>query len=303
MSQVPTFAGLVKKPLEYREENVFGEGIDISSGTLRAAGHIKSIDPKIEIVLENFRRLGSEDIYKSIKLAENYRFTVSYGIESIEFIRYGINPQGLSNSINRSLGLGFSYMLNNIEHFVRIKGARMNSIELKASTDTLIEVTSEFICKEITTPNTTDYVSGTATHATDLTGNPWHFADAIDPVRLVGSSTTILPCTSITVKIDRNLDPIRTLGSRHITFLPPTNRDISGSITLLYITTSREIDLKNSNTYTLRWILKEGSGGAILDLANTVFTTLDKREFNASDGKAVLETLGFRASSATIYTI
>ena len=273
-TRIPTFAGLIKRQLEYREENVFGEGIDISSGTLKSAGHIKSIDPKIEIVLEEFRRLGSEDIYKSIKLAENYRFTVTYAIEDIEFLKYGINSQGSSNSI-----------------------------ELKANADSLIEVTSEFICKEISTPNTTDYVSGTATHATDLTNNPWHFADATDPVRLVsGASTTILPCTSLTIKINRNLDPIRTLGSQQITFLPATNRDITGSITLLYLSTSREVDLKSSNAYTLRWILKEGTGGAVLDLTNTVFTSLDKREFNASDNKAILETLGFRAKGATIYT-
>jgi hypothetical protein len=302
-TRIPTFAGLIKRQLEYREENVFGEGIDISSGTLKSAGHIKSIDPKIEIVLEEFRRLGSEDIYKSIKLAENYRFTVTYAIEDIEFLKYGINSQGSSNSIDKSLALGFSYMLNGVEHFVRIKGARMNSIELKANADSLIEVTSEFICKEISTPNTTDYVSGTATHATDLTNNPWHFADATDPVRLVsGASTTILPCTSLTIKINRNLDPIRTLGSQQITFLPATNRDITGSITLLYLSTSREVDLKSSNAYTLRWILKEGAGGAVLDLTNTVFTSLDKREFNASDNKAILETLGFRAKGATIYT-
>ncbi len=303
-TRIPTFAGLIKKQLEYREEDVFGEGIDISSGTLRPVGHIKSIDPKIEIVLDEFRRLGSEDIYKSVKLAENYRFIVTYAIENIEFIRYGINSQGSSNSIDKSLALGFSYMLNGIEHFVRIKGVRMNSIELKANPDSLIEVTSEFICKEISTPNTTDYVTGTATHAADLSNNPWHFADATDPVRLImGTSTTILPCTSITVKINRNLDPIRTLGSQQITFLPATNRDITGSITLLYLTTSREIDLKSSNAYTLRWILKEGSGGAILDLTNVVFTSLDKREFNATDNKAILETLGFRAKGATVYVI
>ncbi len=303
-TRIPTFAGLIKKQLEYREENTFGEGIDISTGTLRPVGHIKSIDPKIEIVLEEFRRLGSEDIYKSVKLAENYRFTVTYAIENIEFIRYGINPQGSSNSIDKSLALGFSYMLNGIEHFVRIKGARMNSIELKANPDSLIEVTSEFICKEISTPNTTDYVTGTATHAPDLSNNPWHFADATDPVRLImGTSTTILPCTSITVKINRNLDPVRTLGSQQITFLPATNRDITGSITLLYLTTSREVDLKSGNAYTLRWILKEGSGGAILNLTDVVFTSLDKREFSATDNKAILETLGFRAKGATISTI
>lgn len=303
-TRIPTFAGLIKKQLEYREENTFGEGIDISTGTLRPVGHIKSIDPKIEIVLEEFRRLGSEDIYKSVKLAENYRFTVTYAIENIEFIRYGINPQGSSNSIDKSLALGFSYMLNGIEHFVRIKGARMNSIELKANPDSLIEVTSEFICKEISTPNTTDYVTGTATHAPDLSNNPWHFADATDPVRLImGTSTTILPCTSITVKINRNLDPVRTLGSQQITFLPATNRDITGSITLLYLTTSREVDLKSGNAYTLRWILKGGSGGAILNLTDVVFTSLDKREFSATDNKAILETLGFRAKGATISTI
>lgn len=302
-SQIPTFAGLIKRQLEYREEPIFGAGPDITSGSLNFAGHVKSIDPRIEIVLEEFRRVGSEDIYKSVKLAENYRFTITYAIENIDFIRYGINAQGTgAGSIDRSLGMGFSYMLNNIEHFVRIKGARMNSIELKGNVDSTIDVTSEFICKEISTPNTTDYVSGTAQHATPQSSIPWTFADASDPVKInYGNSNDIsLPCTNITVRINRNLDPIRTLGSRQITFLPATNRDITGSITLLYFSTAREIDLKDSRTFLLRWVLKEGSNGAVLNLNDVVFTALDKREFNAKDDKAVLEVYGFRAKQASI---
>lgn len=305
-SQIPTFAGLVRKHLEYREEPTFGAGPDITSGNLNFAGHIKSIDPRMEVVLEEFRRIGSEDVYKSVKLAEDYRFTVTYAIEAIDFIRYGINSQGIgSGSIDRSLGMGFSYMLNDVEHFVRIKGARMNTIELKGNVDSTIEVTSEFICKEISTPNTTDYVSGTAQHATPQSSTPWTFADAPDPIRInYGSGSDIpLPCTSITVRINRNLDPIRTLGSRQITFLPATNRDITGSITLLYFSTVREVDLKDGRTFLLKWVLKEGSNGAVLNLSDAVFTALDKREFNAKDDKAVLEVYGFRARQASIVAI
>ncbi|MEM3891733.1 MAG: phage tail tube protein [Nitrososphaerales archaeon] len=282
----PTGGFRTVKPLEYVEEVDYG--VFPTNPTMQWVGVVQNPVETRDIGLEEVETQ-REDIYRLIGGSEKYTLKFDYLLQSSTFAKYGVNAQGGgAGSIDKSLSLGQSILLDGVENFIKYVGGRINTIKFTGKPGSPTTVSVELLLKEITPPSTTDY-KGTGTHASDPNTDPWRFEDGS-----VTWGNVELDVTEINVSVNRNLKPIYTTSTK-VKYLPPTARRISGSLTVVWTDAAKMQDLHSITPKTLTWTLK--SGVSTLTLFGVYLTKLDL-PFTLDD--VIYEKYAFTATSASV---
>jgi len=282
----PTGGFLTVKPLEYVEEAEYG--VFPANPIMQWVGVVQSVSQTLDAGAEEVEAQ-REDLYKVIRGSEKHDLKVDYLLQDTFLAKYGVNPQGGgSGSIDRSVSLGQSILLDGVENFIKYIGGRINSIKLQGKSGSPIKCTVDFILREITPPSSSDYV-GTGSHASDPNTDPWRFED--------GSVTwggVAVDVTEINVAVSRNLKPIYTNQSKP-KYLQPTSRRIAGDLTVVWTDVAKMQDLTTFTPKTLAWTLKTGASTLTL---NSVYLT--KLDLPLTVDDVAYEKYGFTALSSTL---
>src|SRR6185436_13619757 len=165
MSQTPfthTHSALIEKPFCSTPETAFGV-TPTSSPIFTALAIVGEVVPKIDDIEIDIRQIGSHLKYASGGMqtaAHKYGFTIMLNPFAITNLQYGAavpnysTPTGtpaesLSFLLQYKQSLGAAALTT---HFVLFKGCKCNTLNISVSAEGLVEVTMEWICREIITP-------------------------------------------------------------------------------------------------------------------------------------------------------
>ena len=136
----------------------------------------------------------------------------------------------------------------------------------------------DLISKHIPTPGTPD-PAGTGSWAGDPGTSPWIFTSGgAGPVEVVSA----VPCVEISVTVERNLESLFVMGDSKLAYLPPKQREVTASLTLVWLSQARYTDLQNFEDRTLTWTLSEAPASAIT-LSNCKFHRLSSFTMRPTD--------------------
>ena len=291
-----TFAGLVVKNLEYVEEGATTYRTFPTNPTMIFLAQTAKWSPSQEMMNELFRRLGSEDGFKVVQGKHAYKSTIEFEVANSTFLKYGISAQGGgAGTIDRSVSIGMSVKINGTENFIKLTGSRINSLKLNTNPDQpAIKCTAELHHSDMVTPSTTDYI-GIGTHATADATAPWTFADG--GVDNITWNAVAQPVIDFNVTFNRNLANKYVVGDQKVKYQLPTVREIIGDMTIEWLNTTQEADMKANTARTLAWVLK--SATSTLTLSNVYLQSL-AREKDAESKDTIMEKFGFTALSGSI---
>lgn len=160
-----THGGLIEKPFCFTAETSFGD-TPTASPVFTPVAVVGEIIPKIDDVEIDVRQIGSHDKYAGGGMqtaAHKYGFTLNLNPFDISFLGYGskapnyTTPSGtpaesLSFLLQYKQAVGASSF---VTHFVLFKGSKCNTLSIRVNAEGLVEVSMEWICREITPPATT----------------------------------------------------------------------------------------------------------------------------------------------------
>ena len=294
MSAIPTHASQVVKNLEYVEEITYG--LFPTNPVMTFLAQTAVWRPNMNVSLTEFRRLGSEDVFEALGGREIYKSTLEFGIANSTFLKHGINAIVGAGTIAKSLAIGMSVKLNNVENFIQLEGSRIATLTLHGSPSAnILEVTAELEHEKITTPSATDYI-GTGSHATAETAAPWTYIDGgANPITWGASA---LPLEDITCRFERTLATRFVMGSRTVYSQYPVRRRISGDFTAEWQNTSQEADLKATTKRNLAWVLK--SATSTLTLTDAYLMALADRPLDPAADDSAIEKFTFVAETANV---
>ena len=240
---------------------------------------------------QEIRKVGSEDVYQYVLGAQKSELTLEMNLQSSTFLKYGVNSQGGgAGTIDESLSIFWSYLLNGTANYQWATGCRPNSLKLSGKVKSTIQATMDLICQDIATPTSSNPLT-TPTYATDPASVPWNFTDGAVTIAATG-----VDVTEIEVNFNRNLEEIYTLGSTLPTYLPPKNREIHGTLTIVSSVATNIAALIASTSQTIVWTLKTGT--SVLTLSACVLTKLSSYEQKPTD--VLYEKYAFTAKTAAL---
>jgi len=281
----PTHASLVVNNLEYVEETDGAYGVMPTNPTMLFLAQTAKWSPSMDVGADEFRRLGSEDVFKILQKKQLFKSSLEFAIANSMFIKYGINAiGGGAGSIDKSLSLGMSVKLAGTTNYITLLGTRISSIKLSGNPDkAALSVTAELQHSSITTPTTGDY-KGTGAHASADTNPPWTYYDGgVNPITW-GSA---LPVEDINVTIERTLSQKWVMGSQTAKYQLPVKRGIKGDLTQEWLSTTQEAALKLNTRQNLTWVLK--TGVSTLTITNASLTALTDRTIDADADETIVE--------------
>ena len=292
---VPTSGALIVDELQYDEETTFGTKVT-SSPTYLAVG--VTTNPEFSGGPETISVpiTGDEDAHKLLLGKESYALKFSYKPVDILFSTYGVNSQGGgSTTIDKSLTMMLSGKMSGTTNYYFAHGCRVETMTFKGGPGRVHEIDVEMKCKQIPAPATSHGLSG-QTLATAVSGTPWKFEDGgASPISWNSSG---IDCTDITVRFQRNLKEIYAGDgtTARITYLHPTERKITGTMTVVHTAKTLLDDEIAGTLRTLAWVLKTGSG--TLTLSNVKLDALSSLAMPESD--VVFEKYNFTATTAAL---
>ena len=168
MSQIAfplTHSAMIEKPFSYVAEAQFGV-TPTASPNFTAVAIVGEVSPKIDDIEIDIRQIGSHLKYASapmVTAAHKYGFSIMVNPFAIPFLKYASEPpnyttptgtsaESLSFIIQYKQATGTAAMTT---HFILFKGCKCNSMTISVSAEGLVEVTMDWICREITTQSTT----------------------------------------------------------------------------------------------------------------------------------------------------
>ena len=212
--------------------------IPTASPVFVAADIINEVNPSVDHQLFNVESIGSRTLRDMITTGQDFGFSLTHYPYNLPLLKYISEPPNETTPAGTSaeyLGFLLSYKQavgsTNTEHFVKFQGAKGNSLEISVSPDGLVEASSEWICREITLPNTTSgLTTPTFIEFASLTSSPLsHTDNGPAPLTL---NAVAFPCSAFSINWNNNLIPDRYNGSTLIDALTVGNRSISGSFTI-----------------------------------------------------------------------
>jgi hypothetical protein len=257
-------------------------------------GAVDNFDPKADMQSIMVPQVGTEDIKYILKGAELYTMDIEFGLQTSTFAKYGIASQGGgTGTIDKSLSVLFSAKLNTVENFVQILGSRIGSFTISSQTGQLTKAKCQLQAKAIPVPTTTNPI-GTGAFAADPATNPWTFYDGgTNPVTVGAVNPDV---REFSVTIERNLERLHVLGQSQQKFLPPKQRRITGSFTIVWEDVNQYTNLTSDTGVTITWVLK--SAVSTITLTGCKIHKLDGFKFSPTD--IVFERYGFSALAASI---
>lgn len=173
MSQIAfplTHSGTMPNPVSYIEEAVFGT--IPASPTLTAVKVLTDLRPKIDDMEMDVRQVGSHLLYGMQSGGHSYGFGLTVNPFDLPFLKYGTEvPNYTTPAGNQLTPLSFVVRYKQatgtagmVDHYIKFLGSKCNTTELSVSSQGLVEVNQEWLCREITKPTSTP-ISG-ATYPT-----------------------------------------------------------------------------------------------------------------------------------------
>ncbi len=284
---------LVKHP-QYIEEVTYGTTPTASPAFLWV-GSQSDVNPTVDMGIQDIRQVGSEDVYQHLLGGRQTRLSLEYNLQSSTFAKYGISAQGGgAGTIDKSLSLLWSAMMDGTENFFIASGCRVNSLKLSGKAKQALTATADIWAQAVTNPETTTGLT-TPTYATDPATAPWNFAD--EGTTPITFAATNLDVTEIDVEFSRNLEEIYTMQQTTPLYMVPKTRQIKGSMTVVWSTATNWTDLQAMTEGSLVWTLK--SGTSVLTLNNVALFKLNSFDIKG-DGSIIYEKYDFEAKSASV---
>lgn len=173
MSQIAfplTHAANVEVPFSYIEEATFGTLP--ASPTLVATKITTGLTPRMDDMEMDVRQLGSHLLYGQSTGGHTYGFGLTYNPFDLPFLKYGTEPPNYDTPTGtsaKSLAFVLKYKqatgtAGMTSHTMQFLGSKCNSTELSVSSQGLVSVNQDWVCRDITVPSATP-ISG-ATYPT-----------------------------------------------------------------------------------------------------------------------------------------
>jgi hypothetical protein len=292
MTVATTGAQVVKSP-QWVEEAAFGTMP--TSPSFNWVGIDAQVDTNSDPGLQEINAVGSEDVQATLIGKEEDVLKLTYNPQNSTFLKYAINSVNWTTptgTIAASLSLLWSILLNGTENFMTAVGCRPNTLKLSVQAGAKLEAEFEIYAKQVNPATTTGPT--TPTYATNPATNPWNYSDeGTTPVTFGGTNLDI---TKMELDFNRNLKRVHTLQSQFPLYVPPTKRDITGSMTVVWESPTLMTDLQAATPVTLAWTLKNGT--SVLTLTNCFAQKLSSLQVAPDD--VVYETYSLVAESATV---
>jgi len=228
----------VVKPLQYVAQTDIN-AIPTASPSFTAAAINGEIRLSANHQTVDVRRLGDRHVYKQIAVGHDYAFGISLNPYNLPLLKYGSEEPNLTTPTGTSaeyLGFIFSYYqavggaLS--EHYVKLVGAKCNTLELSVTPTGLVDATMEWMCRDFVLPTTSHgLTTPTFVANSGITSSPLsHVDNGTTPLVYDGTSYA---CTSFRINWNNNLQALRCNGSDKIDALEVGNREITGSFLAL----------------------------------------------------------------------
>ncbi len=291
----PIGGWLVLKNPQYAEEATYGTFP--TNPAMNWIGVVSSCGPTADMQSILVPQVGSEDLKYVLKGAEIYTVELEYGLQNSTFAKYATQAQlGGAGTIDKSLSFLFSAKLggaSGTENFLELVGARLNSLTLSVKTGDLLRCKTQLQGKAIPVPFTSSPI-GSGSFATDPATNPWTFYDGgTNPVTIGAVNPDV---RDFSVSFERNLERLHVVGQSQQKFLPPKQRRISGTFTILWEDTNQYTNLTSDTGVTIAWVLK--SATSTLTLTGCKIHKLDDFAFQPTE--IVVEKYSFTALTASL---
>lgn len=250
---------------KYYEEAATGYASVITTATASGIfGKVSGITVEVNPNSNEFRALGSEDVYTQVIGKINVRARVMFGIvnTSSTFISYAIKSNAnASADISRAIHVVWSQRtFENGSTFVTtyfaLRGCKPNSLRVSGAAGNELKGEVELMAHSFTfTSVATAFQS---TFAAEPTDDIWNFEDGgTNPVTWQSRN---LDVTDFEFNVGRDLKEIHVLGSSTVQFLQSGNRGITGTFTAVFESSSTYADLLTMTTGSLAWVMKSSAG-------------------------------------------
>lgn len=181
MSLESTHAAQIIEHLEYVEEAAASFRTMPTNPTMLKVAELAKVVHTIDFPQKEFRREGSEDVYKHLNTREDYQTTIDFGVNAITFLAYGINARAGAGTIDRSLAMAYSIEIDGVENFIQMLGSRIEAMRLHLDSESDdLQCSADIISAQITDPSTSDFI-GAGSHHTPGTTAPITGADPTTP--------------------------------------------------------------------------------------------------------------------------
>jgi hypothetical protein len=219
-----------------------------TTGTLLHGGPIKSFAYSVETNASDYRKIGSPDLYKILKLGE--RFTLDINFQPIDnvLIAKAINllEDDATDNREQSITWYFSQMMNNAgalaEFHVIAKGCLPNSITIDLSNEA-VDVSISYAVSEIPIPNMVDPLDAGVTSAADITAAPW--TGLSGGVNSITWNAIAYKLRAFSTSINQNVDEVQAIGDALVFAAFPTIREISFNFDVVHANNNISTDARN----------------------------------------------------------
>jgi len=276
-SYQPTGAYYIRKLLQYVPETTYGT-TPTASPSFTQAGVVQDISNNTTMTTTQFRQLGNRDFYKNIKTGEQYAIQIKYLPVSKTMMAYGVNLAGGSGTVGESISMLLSQDINTTENYVLFKGTRTESIDIEVTIPSVM-VTQNFVCQDVTTPNTAHGLT-TPSFASAITTVPWTGANGGTNALTINGVN--YAATRFKVTVSSNLDKVQPIGQSKLQFLEPTNRAITVDFDVVLKDTTSLADLKTVTARAATYSLDTGSSTTLTmtDLYLEKYSSVDSATAN-----------------------
>ena len=205
--------------------------------------------PSIENI--KYRKLGSPDLYKGIKVRELYEFSIEYAPIDSTLLGAMINLTGTHNRDNSYTFL-LSQQHNNAgtltEMFQIAKGCSISSVTINVNSGEIVTVDSDWIASTISDWATTAGLT-TPTYAPTLTATPWStVTTGTNPLTW---NATPYDVRNFSVTVNQNPDQVMVLGDTSTRWVQPTIREIEFEMDVVWKDTTLQADAKSHTPRTM----------------------------------------------------
>jgi hypothetical protein len=214
----------------------------------------KEFSPKPKTENIKYRKLGSPDLYKGIKVREMYDFGITYSpVANDNFLKSMINL-GSTPSRDDTYTIFLSQKQNVTgtltEQYQVATGCSISAITISVKNGELVMVDSDWIANNIATWVTTSPFT-TPTYATTLSAVPWSSVTA-GAFTVAGTPYDV---RNFSVKIDHNPDRVQVVGQATTTWIQQTTREISIDVDIVYKDTALQAATKTLTAQAASMVL------------------------------------------------
>ena len=301
MAIIPTTGAQVIKPPQLVEEGYPATAADYGvmpgTPTFTWIGLNPQVEPSQDPDIQEVNAIGYEDVQAILQGKQADMAKLTYNPQDSLFLKRAINSVNWAsgstvNNISATFQLLYSINMNNVENFIALGGCRVNTLKLTSTAGEPLKVEAEIWGQLLAAP-TASGPSG-ASYANNPGTKPWNFSDGGATPFTLNSTNIVI--TMIEADFSRNLKRIHALQSTSNIDLPPTNREITGKMTVVWANATYMTALEALTEQTGVLTLK--SGTSTLTLTNMSFRKLDSLTTGPKD--VVYEKYSWGARSAVV---